>query len=108
MEASPLPMLAASRFLSVPPLLAPTCPRVTAPFVRAATQTLEAPEAAKPPRPSPRRSAVAEVKGAPDPIAALNRYSLAQFATGSGALLPVAETRDVTDAVSSSVLIDFN
>ncbi|ONM41378.1 pentatricopeptide repeat-containing protein At1g10910, chloroplastic [Zea mays] len=74
MELSPLPMLAASRFLSLSPLLAPTCPQRTAPSVRVATQTLEAPEAPKPPRPSPRRSAVAEVKGALDPIAALNRF----------------------------------
>uniref|UniRef100_A0A0E0CP34 Solute carrier family 40 member n=1 Tax=Oryza meridionalis TaxID=40149 RepID=A0A0E0CP34_9ORYZ len=35
-------------------------------------RALEAPEASRPPpRPSPRRSAVAEVKAAPDPVAAL-------------------------------------
>jgi hypothetical protein len=80
MEASSLPMLTASRFLSPPPppLLTPTCSRQVVPFVRAAAQTLEAPEAPKPPRPSPRRSAVAEVKASSDPVAALNRYPQAQ------------------------------
>ncbi|XP_062213356.1 pentatricopeptide repeat-containing protein At1g10910, chloroplastic [Phragmites australis] len=73
MGASSLPMLDASRFLS-PPLPAPTCPRRTLPCVRAASQTLEAPEASKPPRPSPRRSAVAEVKTSSDPVAALTRF----------------------------------
>ncbi|OEL34266.1 Pentatricopeptide repeat-containing protein [Dichanthelium oligosanthes] len=67
-------MLAASRFLSPPPLLTPSCPRRTVLFVRAAAQTLEAPEAPKPPRPAPRRSAVAEVKASPDPVAALTRF----------------------------------
>ena len=77
MEASsslPLPLLAASSFLHPPHLLAPTCPRRV---VRATAQTLEAPETPKAPRPSPRRSAVAEVKASPDPVAALNRYSWA-------------------------------
>ncbi|KAL6608134.1 hypothetical protein ACP70R_041197 [Stipagrostis hirtigluma subsp. patula] len=75
MEASSLPMLAAGRFLSPPPMLpAPSCPRRTLPCVRAGPQTLEAPEAPKPPRPSPRRSAVAEVKASPDPVAALTRF----------------------------------
>ena len=80
MEASsslPLPLLAASNFLHPPHLLAPTCPRRVVPFVRATAQTLEAPETPKAPRPSPRRSAVAEVKASPDPVAALNRYSWA-------------------------------
>ena len=80
MEASsslPLPLLAASSFLHPPHLLAPTCPRRVVPFVRATAQTLEAPETPKAPRPSPRRSAVAEVKACPDPVAALNRYSWA-------------------------------
>ncbi|KAK8452946.1 hypothetical protein SEVIR_5G203500v4 [Setaria viridis] len=77
MEASSLPMLTASRFLPPPPpppLLTPTCPRQAVPFVRAAARTLEAPEAPKPQRPSPRRSAVAEVKASSDPVAALNRF----------------------------------
>jgi hypothetical protein len=78
MEASSsLPMLAASSFLPPPQLLAPTCPRRAIPFVRVTAQTLEVPEAPKAPRPSPRRSAVAEVKASPDPVAALNRYSQA-------------------------------
>ncbi|PAN30144.1 hypothetical protein PAHAL_5G279700 [Panicum hallii] len=75
MEASSsLPMLAASSFLPPPQLLAPTCPRRAIPFVRVTAQTLEVPEAPKAPRPSPRRSAVAEVKASPDPVAALNRF----------------------------------
>ncbi|KAJ1283865.1 hypothetical protein BS78_03G160000 [Paspalum vaginatum] len=74
MEVSSLPMLAASRFLSLPPPLAPTCPRRAVPLFRAAAQTLEAPPVTKPPRPSPRRNAVAEVKVAPDPVAALTRF----------------------------------
>ncbi|KAF8671037.1 hypothetical protein HU200_050316 [Digitaria exilis] len=77
MEASSLPVLTASRFLSPPPpspLLTPGWPRRTVHFVRAAAQTLEAPEAPKPPRPSRRRNAVAEVKASPDPVAALIRF----------------------------------
>ncbi|RLM93388.1 pentatricopeptide repeat-containing protein [Panicum miliaceum] len=75
MEASSsLPMLAASSFLPPPQLLAPTCPRRAIPFVRVTAQTLEVPEAPKASRPSPRRSAVAEVKASPDPVAALNRF----------------------------------
>ncbi|KAG2589399.1 pentatricopeptide repeat-containing protein At1g10910, chloroplastic-like [Panicum virgatum] len=77
MEASsslPLPLLAASSFLHPPHLLAPTCPRRVVPFVRATAQTRPGPETPKAPRPSPRRSAVAEVKASPDPVAALNRF----------------------------------
>ncbi|GJM94146.1 hypothetical protein PR202_ga10763 [Eleusine coracana subsp. coracana] len=75
MEASSVPMLAASRFLSAPPLLpTPSCSRRNLPCVRAVPQTVEAPEAPNPPRPSPRRSAVAEVKASANPVAALTRF----------------------------------
>ncbi|CAM0881336.1 unnamed protein product [Alopecurus aequalis] len=73
MEAASLP-LAASRFLS-PPATAPSCSRPRSlPFVRAAPKVLEAREAPKTLRTSPRRSAVAEVKAATDPVAALTRF----------------------------------
>lgn len=75
MEAASLP-LAASGFLSRAPLAAAAacCSRSNLSCVRAALQALEAHEASKPPRPSPRRNAVAEVKAAPDPVAALTRF----------------------------------
>jgi hypothetical protein len=82
MESPSVPMLAASRFLSPPPLLpTPSCSRWNLSCVRAVPQTVEAPEAhkLKPPRPSPRRSAVAEVNASDDPVATLTRYSRAQF-----------------------------
>ncbi|KAL6881948.1 hypothetical protein ACP4OV_011420 [Aristida adscensionis] len=72
MESPSLPMLAASRFLSPPPL--PRHSRRSLPCVRAGPDILEAPEALKPLRPSPRRSAVAEVQVSPDLVAALNRF----------------------------------
>ncbi|VAH76906.1 unnamed protein product [Triticum turgidum subsp. durum] len=72
MEAASLP-LATSRFLS-PPAAAASCSRTRSiPFVRAANQALEARKVPKAQRPSPRRNAVAEVKAAPDPVAALTR-----------------------------------
>lgn len=74
MEAASLP-LAAPRSLS-PPATAPSCSRPkNLPFVRAAPQTLEARAAPKTQRPSPRRNAVADVKAAADPVAALTRYA---------------------------------
>jgi hypothetical protein len=73
MEAASLP-LAASRFLS-PPATAPSCSRPRSlPFVRAAPKALEARDVPKTLRTSRRRSAVAEVKAATDPVAALTRY----------------------------------
>uniref|UniRef100_A0A0E0D7N6 Solute carrier family 40 member n=1 Tax=Oryza meridionalis TaxID=40149 RepID=A0A0E0D7N6_9ORYZ len=71
----PLP-LPASCFLSPPhptPVVAAACfSRRNTSCARAAPQALEAPEASRPPPwPSPRCSAVAEVKAAPDPVAAL-------------------------------------
>ncbi|GJN18643.1 hypothetical protein PR202_gb05824 [Eleusine coracana subsp. coracana] len=75
MEVSSVPMLAASRFLPAPPPLAPpSCSRRNLPCVRAVPQTVEAPEAPNPPRSSPRRSAVAEVKASANPVAALTRF----------------------------------
>uniref|UniRef100_A0A0E0JK54 Pentacotripeptide-repeat region of PRORP domain-containing protein n=1 Tax=Oryza punctata TaxID=4537 RepID=A0A0E0JK54_ORYPU len=83
MEAAASLPLPASRFLSPPPphptpavAPAPACySRRNISCARAAPRALEAPEASRPPpRPSPRRSAVAEVKAAPDPFAALTRF----------------------------------
>jgi hypothetical protein len=75
MESPSVPMLAASRFLPPPPLLpTPSCSRRSS-CVRAVPRTVETPEAHKPPRLSPRRSAVAEVNASDDPVATLTRYS---------------------------------
>uniref|UniRef100_A0ACD5TQ13 Uncharacterized protein n=1 Tax=Avena sativa TaxID=4498 RepID=A0ACD5TQ13_AVESA len=72
MEAPSLP-LAASRFLS-PPVTAPSCTRPRSlPSIRAAPKALKKREAPQTLRTSPRRSAVAEVKAATDPVAALTR-----------------------------------
>uniref|UniRef100_A0A0D9YAJ7 Pentacotripeptide-repeat region of PRORP domain-containing protein n=1 Tax=Oryza glumipatula TaxID=40148 RepID=A0A0D9YAJ7_9ORYZ len=80
MEAAASLPLPASRFLSPPPHPTPAaaaacCSRRNISCARAAPRALEAPQASRPPpRPSPRRSAVAEVKAAPDPVAALTRF----------------------------------
>uniref|UniRef100_A0A0D9V220 PROP1-like PPR domain-containing protein n=1 Tax=Leersia perrieri TaxID=77586 RepID=A0A0D9V220_9ORYZ len=79
MEAAASLPLPASRFLSPPhppptpaAAAAPCCSRRNISCARAAPRAVEV--SRPPPRPSPRRSAVAEVKAAPDPVAALTRF----------------------------------